>query len=98
VRFARKGIGKPGAMTDQHDTPTITHVTTEPPPSVPPTVVVQPSEPLTKSFHLGSFVAGFVTALVLGALALAVFLVVSDSDDDGNIQVDVPAVDVDTGG
>jgi hypothetical protein len=78
-------------MTDHHDSPTITHVTAEPPSSVPPTVVVQPTEPLTKSFHLGSFVAGFVTAL-------AVFLVVSDSDDDGNIQVDVPAVDVDTGG
>jgi hypothetical protein len=24
--------------------------------------------------------------------------VISDSDDDGNIQVEVPAVDVDTGG
>ena len=36
--------------------------------------------------------------MVVGAIALVVFLVVSDSDDDGNIQVDVPAVEVDTGG
>jgi hypothetical protein len=80
-------------MSDQHDSPTITHVTAEP----PPTVVVQPTENQTRSFHPGSFFAGVVTALVLGALALAVFFVISDSDDDGNIDVEVPAVDVDTG-
>lgn len=83
-------------MSDQREDPTVTHVTTEPAAPVPP-VVVQPAEP-TKSFHVGSFVLGLVTALVLAAVALAVFLVVSDSDDDGNIQVDVPAVDVDTSG
>jgi hypothetical protein len=85
-------------MSDQHDSPTITHVTAEPGPSVPPTVVVQPTENPTRSFHPGSFFAGVVTALILGAVALAVFFVISDSDDDGNIQVEVPAVDVDTGG
>ncbi len=66
--------------------------------SAPPTVVVQPTERATRTFHFGSFVAGFLAAMVVAALALAVFLVVSDSDDDGNIQVDVPAVEVDTGG
>ncbi len=45
-----------------------------------------------------AFLAGFVTAVVVAAVAFAVFLVVSDSDNDGNINVDVPAVEVDTGG
>jgi hypothetical protein len=66
--------------------------------SAPPTVVVQPTEQRTRTFHFGSFVAGFLAAMVVAALALVVFLVVSDSDDDGDIQVDVPAVEVDTGG
>jgi hypothetical protein len=35
-------------------------------------------------------------AVVLAAIALGAFLVVSDSDDDGNLDVNVPAVDVDT--
>ena len=42
-----------------------------------------------------SFLAGFLTALVLAAIAAIVFLAVSDSDDDGEIRLDVPAVDVD---
>ncbi len=41
------------------------------------------------------FLAGFLTAVVAGAVAIGVFLVVSDSDDDGTIDVEVPAVDVD---
>ena len=45
-----------------------------------------------------AFIAGFVTALVLAAASFAVFLVVSDSDDDGNVDVDVPAVQVEEGG
>lgn len=61
-----------------------------------PAVVVQSAEPDKRSF--GSFLAGFLTAAALAALALVAFLVVSDSDDDGDIQIDVPAVDVDTGG
>jgi hypothetical protein len=40
------------------------------------------------------FIAGFFTAVVLGALGLVVFLAVSDSDDDGRIELDVPAVEV----
>lgn len=63
-----------------------------------PAVVVQSAEPGRRSFGFGSFLAGFLTAAVLGALALVVFLVVSDSDDDGDIQIDVPAVNVETGG
>jgi hypothetical protein len=43
-----------------------------------------------------SFIAGFVTAVIAAAIAFAVFLAVSD--DDGEIQVDVPAVDVDVDG
>jgi hypothetical protein len=45
-----------------------------------------------------AFLAGFVTAIVVAAIAFVAFLAVSDSDDDGNIDVDVPAVEVDTGG
>jgi len=47
-----------------------------------------------------AFLAGFVTAIVIAAIAFVAFLAVSDSDDDGNIDVDVPAVEVetDTGG
>jgi hypothetical protein len=91
-------------MTDQTHTSTPTTVTQDDTTtpiataSAPPTVVVQPAEQRTRSFHFGSFVAGFLAAMVVAALALVVFLVVSDSDDDGNIQVDVPAVEVDTGG
>lgn len=43
-----------------------------------------------------AFLAGFVTAIVVAAIAFGVFLAVSDSDDDGNIDIDVPAVEVDT--
>jgi hypothetical protein len=43
-----------------------------------------------------AFLAGFVTAIVIAAIAFVAFLAVSDSDDDGNIDVEVPAVDVDT--
>ena len=89
-------------MSVHNDDPTTSHAAAESAVPVataaPPTVVVQPTEPTTKKFRLGSFLAGFVTALVLAALAIVVFLVVSDSDDDGNIQLDVPAVEVDTGG
>jgi hypothetical protein len=45
-----------------------------------------------------AFLAGFVTAIVVAAIAFVAFLAVSDSDDDGNIDVDVPAVEVDTDG
>lgn len=89
-------------MTEHTHTPTtvsedaaITPVATA---AAPPTVVVQPAAQVTRRFHVGSFVAGFVAAVVVAAIALVVFLVVSDSDNDGNIQIDVPAVNVDTGG
>ncbi len=45
--------------------------------------------------RFGWFLTGFVAALVSIAVAALVFLVVSDADDDGNINVDVPAVEVD---
>ena len=81
----------PVATDDAAATPIVTS-------AVPPTVVVQSPEHASRRFHLGSFVTGFIAAAVVAALALVVFLVVSDSDDDGNIQLDVPAVNVDTGG
>ena len=63
-----------------------------------PAVVIRSTEPDRRSFGFGSFLAGFLSAILLAAFALAVFLVVSDSDDDGDIRIEVPAVDVDTGG
>ena len=44
------------------------------------------------------FLAGFMAAVVAGAVGVAVFLAVSDSDDDGEIELDVPAVDLEVGG
>ncbi len=63
-----------------------------------PAVVVQSAEPAdgaNRGFSFGSFLLGFLTALLAAAIAVGVFLAVSDSDDDGNIELDVPAVDVD---
>jgi uncharacterized protein HemX len=91
-------------MTEQTHTsaPTVVSDDTAPTPtataSVPPTVVVQAADQATRRFHFGSFIAGFLAAVVVAALGLGVFLAVSDSDDDGNLQVDVPAVNVDIGG
>lgn len=42
----------------------------------------------------GWFLIGFFAALLSIAVAAVVFLVVSDQDDDGNINLDVPAVEV----
>lgn len=44
--------------------------------------------------RFGWFLTGFAAALVAIAVAALVFLVVSDADNDGNINVDVPSVDV----
>lgn len=41
------------------------------------------------------FLLGFLAALVSLVVAAAVFLVVSDDDNDGRINVEVPTVDVD---
>ena len=64
--------------------------------------VVEERQPLTvteeRTMSGRSFLAGFLTALVLAAIGAIVFLAVSDADDDGEIQVDVPAVDVDLDG
>ncbi|HSP27569.1 MAG TPA: hypothetical protein VLN74_03390 [Ilumatobacteraceae bacterium] len=40
------------------------------------------------------FLIGFVAALLSITVAAVVFLAVSDRDDDGNINLDVPAVNV----
>ena len=40
------------------------------------------------------FLIGFVVALASIAVAAVVFLAVSDQDDDGQVELDVPAVDV----
>lgn len=42
-----------------------------------------------------AFITGFLTAGLLAAIGAIVFLAVADRDDDGNIQLDVPQVDVD---
>lgn len=41
------------------------------------------------------FLIGFAAALLSIAVAAVVFLAVSDEDDDGNINLDVPSVEVD---
>lgn len=48
----------------------------------------------TGSNRFGWFLIGFVAAMLSVAVAALVFLAVSDEDDDGNINLDVPAVDV----
>ncbi len=42
-----------------------------------------------------AFVAGFLFAALAAAIGAIVFLAVSDRDDDGNINLDVPGVEVD---
>lgn len=42
-----------------------------------------------------AFLAGFLFAALAAAIGAIVFLAVSDRDDDGNINLDVPGVDVD---
>jgi len=44
------------------------------------------------------FLIGFAAALLAGVVASIAFLAVSDEDDDGGVQLDVPAVDVDVDG
>jgi hypothetical protein len=48
--------------------------------------------------RFGWFLIGFIAALATIAVAALVFLAVSDRDDDGNINLDVPSVEVDVGG
>jgi hypothetical protein len=45
--------------------------------------------------RFGWFLIGFAAALLSIAVAAVVFLAVSDEDDDGNINLDVPSVEVD---
>lgn len=47
------------------------------------------------SSRLGWFLIGFAAAIASIAVAALVFLAVSDADDDGNINLDVPSVEVD---
>lgn len=42
-----------------------------------------------------AFIAGFLFAALAAAVGAIVFLAVSDRDDDGNINLDVPGVNVD---
>ncbi|MGK0274436.1 MAG: hypothetical protein ACI9N0_000813 [Ilumatobacter sp.] len=41
-----------------------------------------------------AFLAGFLTAGLLAAIGAITFLAVSDADDDGNLNFDVPTVDL----
>lgn len=90
------GRGSSSDMSEEPRTPDSPIVVAEP--SQPSPVVIQSSEPSRRSFSFGSFVIGFIAALIVAAIAAGVFLAVSDSDDDGNIQLDVPAVDVEVDG
>lgn len=45
--------------------------------------------------RFGWFLIGFIAALASIAVAALVFLVVSDDDNDGNINLDVPSIEVD---
>ncbi len=51
--------------------------------------------PVERPSRVAPFVAGVLSTLAALAIGLTVFLVVSDSDDDGNIDLNVPSVDVD---
>jgi hypothetical protein len=44
--------------------------------------------------RFGWFLIGFVAAIASIAVAALVFLAVSDEDDDGNINLDVPSVEI----
>ena len=55
-------------------------------------------EPPPPRSRIGPFIAGFVTAAVAAVIGVVAFLAVSDTDDDGNLELDVPAVDVDVDG
>ncbi len=48
-----------------------------------------------KTSRIGPFVAGFLTATIAALAAALVFLAVSDADDDGSVEIQVPAVDID---
>lgn len=41
------------------------------------------------------FIGGFAAALLAGTVAAVSFLAISDRDDDGNLDLDVPAVELD---
>lgn len=45
-----------------------------------------------------AFIAGFLTAGLVAAVGAIAFLAVSDRDDDGNLQLDVPQVELDVDG
>jgi hypothetical protein len=68
-------------------------------PTEPDVVYVQPStEPANVIVSQGrkgpSFLTGIIVAVVVAVIGIIAFLVVSDSDDDGNIDVNVPSVEV----
>ena len=72
-------------------------ITTTPDPEYRPDYVTTVPTVVDRPSRVPAFIAGFVTAVIVAAIAFGTFLVVSDSDDDGNINVNVPAVDVTTG-
>ena len=105
-------MGIATVMNDRNDNITTTEELRDRDVSYAPPVVAQPvvepvvtqTEPdyrhlmteVDRPSRVPAFLAGFVTAIVIAAIAFVAFLAVSDSDDDGNIDVDVPAVQVDT--
>ena len=80
-----------------NDMDTIEQPTVEAATSAPPQVVIerQIQVPVDdRRSRIWPFLAGVITAVAAGAIGLAVFFVVSDADDDGNIELDVPAVEL----
>lgn len=85
-------------------------MTTETPTHTETTIVETPDEDgngvtreVIKEIHhhheetrtMRGFIAGVVTTILAAALALGAFLLVSDSDDDGSIELEVPSVEAD---
>ena len=65
---------------------------------VEPVVVGAEGVPTDRKMSVRPFIAGFLTAVVAAAITIVVFLAVTDADDDGQIELDVPTVDVDVDG
>jgi hypothetical protein len=69
-----------------------------PPATTAQPVIIQTTGETENTSSGRSFVFGFLAAVVIGLIGAVAFLMISDRDDDGNIEIDVPAVDVDIDG
>lgn len=81
-----------------NDIETSEYTTVESTAGAPPPVVVErrvevPVE--RQRSRVGPFLAGVIATVAVGAIGLAAFFAISDADDDGNLELDVPAVELD---